>query len=148
MKPIIENQGVGHHYDIIETFTAGMKLLGSEVRSLRNGRAKLTGSYITEKHGRMYLTKAFIPGYQIKTSEQMQYRDRELLLKKDELLEFARKRKEGGLTIVPLAIGLQGQRIVLSCALAKGKKLYDKRQAIKKRDDNRMIDRLKKLIGR
>ncbi len=144
MKPIVENQGVGYHYEIIETFQAGIKLTGGEVKSLRNKRGKLVGSYITEKSGRLFLVKSFIPGYQLKSNEEQSSRDRELLLKKEEIFAFARKKKEAGLTIVPLSIGLQGQRIVVQCALAKGKKNYDKRQAIKKRDTDRELARLKK----
>lgn len=144
MKPLVENQGVGFHYEIIDTFTAGIKLNGSEVKSLRNKRGKLIGAYITEKFGKLFLVKAFIPFYQIKGPEQHQIRDRELLLTKHEIFTFARKKKEQGLTIVPIAIGLQGQRIVVQCALAKGKKNYDKRQAIKKRDAQRDLARLRK----
>lgn len=140
MKPLSENRKARFDYEILETYEAGIILIGQEVKSIKAGRANLTGSYVITKPDRAFLLNAEIPPYQPKNapSDYDQKRTRQLLLNKDELKHLIGKSHEG-LTIVPLSIYNKGRRIKLSIGLARHKKKQDKREMLKKRETEREI---------
>ncbi len=139
MKIYSENRKARFNYSIEEEFEAGIVLSGREVKSIREGRISLLGSYIYIKKGETFLTNAVIPPYQPENRLDNYKPDREkkLLLKKKEIEYLIGKTKEKGLTLVPLKVYTRGTRIKLLFGLGKGKKKRDKREAIKKRDIER-----------
>lgn len=143
MATFAENRKAYFDYEILEKFEAGLVLSGAEVKSIKNGRMNLTGSYINLHNGEPYLIGAFIAPYQPKNqpADYDPYNSRKLLLKKSEIAYMAGKVKERGLTLVPIKVYNKGRRIKLEFAIAKGKKQYDKRAAISKREAKRKIER-------
>ena len=146
MKPYITNPQAGFHYEILETYEAGLQLLGHEVKALRLGHASIGESFIIIEDGALYLVKAYIAPYQIKNTAGSHdpYRKRKLLIKKKEFAQIMRKRTEAGLTLVPLSLYDKGGFLKLQFSLARGKKLHDKRNSIKDRDAKREMDRVMK----
>ncbi len=141
MKNLAVNKSVSHDYIILETFEAGLALVGSEVKSARAGRVSLKESYAEVRDGEVFLVKSHISPYEaanIFNHEPL--RDRKLLLHRREIKRLAGKTQERGLTLVPtrVFIGDKG-RIKLEIALVKGKREHEKREAIKKRDTDREI---------
>ncbi|MFA6024065.1 MAG: SsrA-binding protein SmpB [Candidatus Gracilibacteria bacterium] len=139
-KSLIKNKRAFFDYEVLERFTAGIVLLGHEVKSLKNGGGHFTGSYITEKGGELFLEHFHIPLY--KKSTLLHYepeRPRKLLLRKAEITKIASELHTAGVTIVPLECGLQSGKIKIDFALARGKKQYDKRESLKKKDTTRRI---------
>lgn len=141
MKNLAVNKTVSHDYVILETFEAGLALVGSEVKSARAGRVSLKESYAEVRGGEVFLVKSHISPYEaanIFNHEPL--RDRKLLLHRREIKRLAGKTQERGLTLVPtrVFIGDKG-RIKLEIALVKGKREHEKREAIKKRDTDREI---------
>jgi len=138
MKPLSENRRARFEYEILETYEAGIVLTGQEVKSVKAGRANLTGSYVITKPNGAFLLNAKIPPYQPKNAppDYKPDRTRQLLLNNKELDYLFGKIKEG-LTIVPLSIYNKGRRIKLSIGLARHKKKQDKRETIKKREFER-----------
>lgn len=126
-------------YEILEKFEAGLKLNGTEVKSIRANRASIKGSYIRLLHQRPYLVGATISPYQQGNQPENydQLRNRALLLNKKELAEISRALETKGLTVVPLKIYDKHGMIKLEIGIARGKKNYDKRESIKKRDTER-----------
>ena len=143
MATFAENRKAYFDYEIIEIFEAGLVLLGAEVKSIKGGRMNLTGSYVNFHNGEPYLIGAFIAPYQPKNqpSDYDPYRSRKLLLKKSEIAYMAGKVKQRGLTLTPIKVYNKGRRIKLEFAIAKGKKQYDKRETISKREAARKIER-------
>ncbi len=138
---IARNRKARHDYFIEDTMEAGIALVGTEVKSCREGRASFKDAYCDFIDGELYLLQMHISPY-THASPQLNHdpeRPRKLLLHKRELRHLLGKIKEKGLTIVPLAIYLKNNRIKVEIALAKGKRQYDKRETIKKRDVDRQL---------
>ncbi|MBP7972571.1 MAG: SsrA-binding protein SmpB [Candidatus Nanopelagicales bacterium] len=145
-KVVAQNRKARHDYSIIETFEAGLVLQGTEVKSLRAGHASLVDGYATVDDGEIWLRGVHIPEYTEGTwTNHEPRRNRKLLLRRDEIAKIANKTREGGLTIVPLALYFKDGYAKVEIALAKGRKSYDKRNAIAERDAKREADR---AIGR
>jgi SsrA-binding protein len=142
IKIICQNRKAHHDYQIQETIEAGLVLTGPEVKSLRLGRANLKDSYAKHKGGEVYLYEVHISPYENSPlHEQDPTRTRKLLLHKQEIRRMTSKIKEKGLTVIPLKLYFLDGKAKVELALAKGKKLYDKREAIKKKDMKREADR-------
>lgn len=143
MRPLAENRKARFNYEILETFEAGVVLTGQEVKSVKNGRADLTASYVIVKPDSAYLLNTSIPPYQPKniSSDYGPARSRQLLLHKNQLKYLLGKAKQGGLTIVPISLYNKNRRIKVLIGLARSKKKYDKRETIRKRQTEREIKR-------
>jgi SsrA-binding protein len=143
MKKITVNKKAYHDYEIIEKFDAGMVLLGSEVKSLREGRISLKDSYVDIRRGEAFLVNTHIalyPNASINNHEPE--RERKLLLHKQELKKMDKKVKTRGVTIIPLKVYLTPKGLIkIEIALAKGKRTYDKKQKIKEQDIKREVAR-------
>jgi SsrA-binding protein len=140
---LAESRKARFDYDILETLTAGIELLGFEVRSLRTNAAKLDGAYVTIRGGEAYLVQASIPPYQPANTpkEYDPLRIRRLLLTKKEIQKLANVEAGKGLTIAPLKVYNKGKKIKVEIAIVRGKKKFDKRESIKKRETDREIRR-------
>lgn len=141
-KVIVSNRKARHDYTILDTYEAGIALMGTEVKSLRLGRASLTDAFATVDDGEVWLRNLHIPEYVQGTwTNHTPRRTRKLLLHKGEILRLIGKTKEGGLSLVPLSMYFKDGKVKVELALAKGKKAYDKRQSLAKRDAEREIAR-------
>ena len=139
---VATNRKAFHEYHILETFEAGVQLKGSEVKSIREGKASLKQAYILIRKGEAWLKGSHIASYSHTGSEGHEpVRNRKLLLHKKEIQRIGSKLAEKGLTAVPTKLYFKGGLIKLEFGLAKGKKLYDKRETKKKRDVERDIQR-------
>ncbi len=148
MSNLIENRKAKWNYDLMDKFEAGIELLGGEVKTLRNHRGSLLGSYVTIRGSEAFLIGAEIPPYQPKNTpgDYDPKRNRKLLLTKKEIEKLTEYDNEKGLTLIPTAMYSNGRNIKLSFTVARGKKLHDKRQTIKRREAEREMGRsLKKL---
>lgn len=144
---IATNRKAFHEYNILEKFEAGVQLKGSEVKSIREGKASLKQSYILINKGEAWLRGAHIAQYSHTGFEGHDpVRNRKLLLHKKEIRRIDSKLAEKGLTAIPTKLYFKGGFIKLEFGLAKGKKLYDKRDSKKKRDVERDIQRAMKGI--
>jgi SsrA-binding protein len=143
MKVYGENKKAGFDYEIVEKYEAGLVLSGPEVKSIRGGHITLTASYVVIKNTEPSLIGAKIPPYQpANTSKDYNpEQPRKLLLNKKEIDYLAGKAHEKGFSLIPLKVFDKNGRIKLEFALAKGKKKYDKKEKIKKRDVQREIER-------
>lgn len=141
-KVIATNRRVRHDYAILDTYEAGIALVGTEVKSLRAGRASLVDSFATVDDGEVWLRGLHIPEYERGTwTNHEPRRSRKLLLHKGEILRLVGKLKESGLSLVPLSLYFADGKVKVELGLARGKKAYDKRQAIAKRDAEREMAR-------
>ena len=141
-KLIASNRKARHDYTILDTYEAGISLFGTEVKSLRAGRASLVDAFGQEKEGELFLHGLHIPEYDRGTwTNHEPRRNRKLLLKRAELNRLLSKVREGGLTLVPLSMYFSDGWAKVEIGLAKGKKAYDKRQDLAQRDANREINR-------
>lgn len=141
-KLIAQNKKARHDYAISDTYEAGIVLTGTEVKSLRAGRASLVDSYASIKDGEAWLHGVHIPEYTEGTwNNHTPRRVRKLLLHKDEIARLIGKTREGGQTLIPLTLYFKDGKAKVEIALAKGKKEYDKRQTIAERDANREVVR-------
>lgn len=137
----ITNRRARHDYELGDSLVVGLQLNGREVKALRMGHGQLRGAYVTIKGGELFLINATISGSAgIPISESEQTQARKLLAKQREISSLA-EAKQQGRTIVPLEILTRGRFIKLRIAVGRGKKLYDKRQTLKKRDETRTINR-------
>jgi SsrA-binding protein len=138
-----ENRKAHFNYEVLEKYETGIELLGTEVKSVRGGQMSLEGAFVIIRGGEAYLINANIPPYQIKNApkDYDPLRNRKLLLTKKENAELAGSEKNKSLTIVPISVYNKGRKIKLEIALVKGKKKFDKRETIKKRDTDREIRR-------
>ena len=143
MKIFSENKKAYYDYEILEKFEAGLVLQGQEVKSIKGGHISLTGSYVVFRQEEPYLIGAKIPAYQPKNApaDYNPERLRKLLLNKKEINLLIGKSNERGFSIIPLKVYTKNGRIKLEFGLAKGKKKYDKKEKIKKRDTEREIQR-------
>ena len=146
-KVNIKNKKAYFEYEILDKYTAGIQLQGTEVKSIRGSRASLIDSYCQFYNHELYVKNMHIAEYSFGSMNNHELkRERKLLLNKKELQKLERKLKESGLTIVPLNMYLNENGLVkLNIALAKGKKTYDKRESLKQKDDKRAIDRAMKF---
>jgi SsrA-binding protein len=141
-KFIAQNRKARHDYSILDVYEAGLVLTGTEVKSLRLGRASLVDGFATIDGGEMFLRNVHIPEYvQGSWTNHEPRRTRKLLLHRDEIERLIGKTKESGLTIVPLALYFSAGRAKVELGLARGKKSYDKRQDLAKRDADREVSR-------
>jgi SsrA-binding protein len=142
----IRNKKAWHDYEFIERFTAGMQLTGTEIKSIRAGKASLVDSYCYFRERELYVKGMHIAEYDFgNINNHDPRRDRKLLLSRKELRKLAKNVKEKGLTIMALRIFLADNGYAkLEIALAKGKKEYDKREDLKKKDTKRELDRMMK----
>jgi len=142
---ISENKRAYFDYEILEKFEAGIELLGQEVKSIKNGRINLSGSYVIIQNNQAWLLNSDIPLYQPKNmvAAYNPKRTRRLLLHKSEIASLIGKTKEKGLTLLPLKVYIKEQKIKLEIGLGKSKKKADKRETIRKRDVEKEIRRTK-----
>ena len=141
-KVVATNRKARHDYTIEDTYEAGLVLTGTEVKSLRAGRASLVDGYAFVEFGEAWLDSVHIPEYNQGTwNNHPPRRKRKLLLHKAQILKIHNKTKEGGYTLVPLSIYFSDGKAKVEIAVAKGKREYDKRQALRERQDNREADR-------
>lgn len=143
----IQNKKARFEYEIIDTYDAGIMLVGTEIKSIREGKATITESFCEfNERGELFVINMYIDEYSHATyfNHQMR-RERKLLLNKKELKKLHREVKNSGLTIVPLRLFLNDKGLAkLHIALCRGKKLHDKRNTLKDRDNKRDLDRIKK----
>jgi len=143
IKIIAQNRKARHEYEILQTLEAGIALLGSEVKALRNGRVNLGDSYAEFKRGEIWLVKMHIGPYEMANRQNHDpFRTRKLLLNRREIRKLEPKLDEGGRTLIPLKIYFKHGLVKVEIALARGKKLYDKREDKAKRDAARQIARI------
>ena len=141
----IRNKQATYGYELLDTYVAGIALMGSEIKSIREGKVNLTDGYCYFMDGELYAKGIRITPYSHGSHYNHEAaRDRKLLLKKAELVKLESKAAEKGLTIVPIRLFVTDRGFAkLEIALARGKKLYDKREGIKERDVKRELDRFK-----
>ncbi len=144
MPTYTNNRKVFHNYSIEDSIEAGMVLSGHEVKSIRSGNVSLEGAYVTVRAGEVFLRNAHVGKYKQagKLLEVDETRERKLLLNRQEIIRLMDRTKEKGLTLVPLEIYTSKSRLKLKIGIAKGKKKYDKRESIKKKETRRSIDRV------
>lgn len=143
MPTYAQNKKAHYSYSIDETLEAGLVLEGHEVKSIRKGQVSLEGAYVTIRNQEAWLRKAYIGKYKQATGLDGydENRERKLLMHKHEIARLIGKSKEKGLTLIPLEIYTSKKRLKLKVGLAKGKKEFDKRESIKKKESKRSIDR-------
>lgn len=142
----IVNRKALHDYELIEEHEAGIELFGWEVKSVRNGSCQLKGAHILIRSGEVKIVGMHISPYTFSVdSDVWSKRERKLFLKKNTILRLEQKTQEQGMTLIPARIYTKGNLIKVSVALGKGKKEYDKRETIKKRDMQRAVE--KELLG-
>jgi SsrA-binding protein len=147
-KIVSDNRQARHEYEILETYEAGLELMGSEVKSIRQGRVNLRDGYALIKDGELWLHNVHISPHTMtnKAYNHEAKRTRKLLLHRDEIRKLIGKVEQKGLTLVPLKLYLQRGWIKVTIALAKGKKLHDKRETLKRKQEKRETERA--LSGR
>ena len=142
----IKNKRATFNYEIVDQFTAGIQLMGSEVKSIRAGKASMSESYCYIKKGELFIKNMHIAEYKQAsyTGHKDPVRERKLLLNKKELSKIEKKIKEKGMAVVPVKMFLSARGLLkVEIGLAKGKKIHDKRDSIKDRDAKRQLDRFK-----
>jgi SsrA-binding protein len=146
---VAQNRKARHDYHIEDVYEAGLVLTGTEVKSLRAGRASLVDGFAVLKDGEAWLNNVHIPEYDQGTwTNHEPRRSRKLLLHRQEIAKLEGKTKESGLTLVPLSLYFKDGRAKVEIALARGKRSYDKRQAMAERDARREADRALARRGR
>ena len=142
----IQNKKARFEFEILDTLVAGIQLFGSEVKSVRLGHASLGDSFAIIHHNEVWLENMQITPYELNRMEMIEAkRSRKLLLHKKEIQKIQAKINEKGLTLVPLKAFFNSKGLLkIELAVAKGKKLYDKRETIKKRDNQRQLEQIKK----
>ena len=143
MSNFAENRKAYFNYEILEKITAGIELLGFEVKAVRAGKMTLDGAYIISRGGEAFLVGTAITSLQPKNTPEdyNERRNRKLLLTKKEITYLSEKENQNGLTIIPLSVYNIGHKIKLDLGIARGKKKSDKRESIKKRESDREIRR-------
>ena len=143
MANLISHKRASFDFELLETFEAGISLLGTEVKSIRGGQGKLEGAYVIIRGKEAFLVGASIPAFQKKnvSASYDAERPRKLLLTQKEIAELELKSEKQGLTIVPLKLYNKGRNLKLEIAIARGKKKQDKRESIKERDVKRDVKR-------
>lgn len=145
-KIVADNRQAGYLYEILDTYEAGIELKGTEVKSIREGKANLRDGYALIRDGEAWLLNVHISPHNT-TSEYFNHdprRTRKLLLHREEIRKLIGKVEQKGLTLVPLKMYLKDSWVKIRIGLGKGKKLHDKRESIKQRDDKRQMERAMK----
>jgi SsrA-binding protein len=144
-KVIVTNRKARHEYEILENVEAGLVLLGSEVKSLRAGRANLGDAYAVVRQGEIWVIDMHISPYEKNTIQQLDpLRERKLLLNRSEIRKLTRRVEEKGFTLIPLRLYFKNNIVKVDLGLARGKRQYDKKEAIAKRDAQRDMEREQK----
>ncbi|MCD6256987.1 SsrA-binding protein SmpB [Candidatus Aerophobetes bacterium] len=138
---LIVNKRVKHEYEILESYEAGIVLKGSEVKSIREGRVSFTDSFVRIKNGEVWLCNLHIAPYSSSTENHDPKRDRKLLLHKKQITRLAGILSQRGLTLLPLRIYFKKNRAKVEVVLVKGKRKYDKREKLKRKDMEREMKR-------
>ncbi len=142
MDDLVSNRKAFHHYEVLETYEAGIMLLGTEIKSLRSHGGNLGEAYVVFHQGEPYLKNASIAPYKFGTHfNHEERRERKLLLHKREIAKLQTATSEKGFSVIPLAMYLKHGFVKVKLGIARGKKDYDKRAALKKREHDRQIDR-------
>lgn len=142
-KLIAQNKKARHEYFILETYECGIELFGTEVKSIRAGKVNISDAYASIDNGEVWVKAMNIsPFEQGNIFNRDPLRNKKLLMHKHEILKLSQKIKEKGFSLVPLKVYLKGSRVKVELALVQGKKLYDKRETIAKRDAQREMDRV------
>ncbi|MET9700090.1 SsrA-binding protein SmpB [Streptomyces sp. NPDC059355] len=148
-KLIAQNKKARHDYTIIDTYECGLVLTGTEVKSLRQGRASLVDGFVSVESGEAWLYNVHVPEYSQGTwTNHSARRKRKLLLHREEIDKLDSKTGETGNTIVPLSLYFKDGRAKVEIALAKGKKEYDKRQSLREKQDTRETNRVISAVKR
>ena len=146
IKPVATNRKAYHDYNILETVEAGLSLVGSEIKSVRENRVSLGEAYVKAENGDLWLTGAHIARYEPASYQGHDpTRRRRLLLHRKEINRLQGKIQEKGLTLVPLKMYIKERTAKLEIGLGRGKKLYDKRETIARRDSDREMERTLKM---
>ena len=146
---IATNRKARHNYLILDTYEAGISLMGTEVKSLREGNASLVDGYATFYRDELFLEQVYIPEYLNGSwTNHAARRRRKLLLHRQELTKITRQIQESGHTIVPLQLYFKDGRVKVEIGVAQGKRDYDKRQALREKQDNREAQRAMRLRNR
>lgn len=141
-KLIAKNPTARHNYTINSTFEAGIVLSGTEIKSIRNGKVNIKDTYVNVKNGEIFLYGMHISPYEFgNIFNKDPLRNRKLLLHKKEIFKLAGMIKEKGVSLVPISMYFKGNKVKLEIGIGKGKKLYDKRETIAKRDAEKKINR-------
>ena len=142
----IKNRKAKFQYEFLDKYVAGIKLAGTEIKAIRQGKASIAESFCEFQDGELYVINMHVEEYSHATHFNHNPKsERKLLLQKRELRKLEKEVKNGGLTIIPLRLFINDRGLAkLQITLAKGKKLYDKRETIKDRDNKRKLDRIKK----
>jgi SsrA-binding protein len=141
-RTIIENRKARHEYMFLEKYEAGIELFGTEVKSLRAGKASLVDAFARVENGQVWLYNLHISPYDFgNINNHEEKRPRRLLLHKSEIAKLHAAVREKGLTLVPVRLYFSGALVKVELALARGKKLYDKRESMAERDSKRQIER-------
>jgi len=138
---LLQNKKAFFDYEILQKFEAGIELLGFEVKSLKKGEGSLAGAFVIVRGNEVFVTNMNIPPYQVKNTpaDYDPMRPRKLLLTKKEIEEIGEIEQQKGLTIIPLSVYNKGGKLKIEIGAARGKKKFDKRESIKKRDTDREI---------
>lgn len=145
---LVSNRRARHDYEILDTYEAGISLLGTEIKSLRNHGGSLQDAYIVIDKGEAFLKQASIAPYKFgNVFNHEERRNRKLLLHRYEIAKLKKQIEQKGLTIIPLSMYLKKGYVKVKLGVAKGKKHHDKRQAIKEREEKRSIARILKQQG-
>lgn len=142
IKMIAKNRKARHDYFLEEEFEAGISLAGTEVKSLRAGKVNFRDSYAAIRNGEVYIVGLYISPYEMgNINNKDPERERKLLLHKEEIRKLIGKTEQKGYSMIPTKIYFKRNKVKLSFSLAKGKRLYDKRQSLKEKDAKREIDK-------
>ncbi len=145
----IRNRRATFDYELIERYTVGIQLFGTEIKSIRDGKVSLTDTYCTFINNELWVKNMNIATYFFGTYNNHEpRRDRKLLLQRKEINKLIRQTKESGLTIIPIRLFVNERGLAkLEIALARGKKAYDKRQSLREKDDKREMAQMQKRSG-
>lgn len=142
---LVSNRAAYHHYEILETFETGISLTGTEIKSLRDHGGTLQDSYASIKNGELWIINSSIAPYRYgNVHNHVERRERKLLMHKNEILKLKRSVDEKGLTLIPLSFYLKKGVVKVKLGLAKGKKLYDKRSALKEKEQKKSVQKILK----
>jgi SsrA-binding protein len=144
-RPITANRRARHEFELLDELECGLALTGTEVKSLRQGRASIAEAYCMIRRGELWLCGSHFPEYSHGTcNNHAPTRERKLLAHRREIARWDKQVREKGITIVPLELYFSGSRVKLAIALCRGKKLHDKRQAERERMDRREVERVQR----
>ena len=143
----IENKRARFEYSILDRYTAGIQLFGTEIKSIREGKASLVDSYCAVEHGEMYIKQMHIAEYRFGSyANHDAKRDRKLLLQRKEIRKLEKATKDTGKTIIPLVLFINEKGLAkVEIALCQGKHTYDKRQSLREADDKREMAQMRKM---